>query len=79
MLWTRGDSKGCMQPPVKCVSYIVILRNALLVENLDLIPGYRCSEQQDAAEFLNGVISISYNMPKRYVACWFMDTRPEGA
>ena len=39
-------------PPVKCVSYIVILRNALLVENLDLIPGYRCSEQQDAAEFL---------------------------
>ena len=56
MLWTRGDSKGCMQPPVKCVSY-VILRNALLVENLDLIPGYRCSEQQDAAEFLNGVIT----------------------
>ena len=36
---------------------IVILRNALLVENLDLIPGYRCSEQQDAAEFLNGVIT----------------------
>ena len=57
MLWTRGVSKGCMQPPVKCVSYRVILRNALLVENLDLIPGYRCSEQQDAAEFLNGVIT----------------------
>ena len=58
MLWTRGVSKGCMQPPVKCVSYNSYIEEcALLVENLDLIPGYRCSEQQDAAEFLNGVIT----------------------
>ena len=51
-----------MSPKAVCnhlssVLVIVILRNALLVENLDLIPGYRCSEQQDAAEFLNGVIT----------------------